>query len=132
MSDSSSVHFRNRETLNKKNSEEKYNNSNGSSSTVKTKNGTSSQDKKLDMNRSGFKKNLFIWIPVSIFLITFYYITMHEDPRVPKQSVNWWDENVHLKLGFQKKSYAVIIDAGSTGSRVLAFSFHQSLRGISI
>lgn len=44
-------------------------------------------------------------------------------------SVNWWDENVHLRLGLQKLTFAVIIDAGSTGTRVLGFEFHQSLKG---
>lgn len=29
------------------------------------------------------------------------------------------------KLGYQEKTYAVVIDAGSTGSRVLAFEFHR-------
>lgn len=32
-------------------------------------------------------------------------------------------------FGLQKHSYAVIIDAGSTGSRVLAFTFHESIIG---
>jgi len=50
----------------------------------------------------------------------------------PSHSVNWWDENIHLPFGLQKKTYAVVIDAGSTGSRVLAFEFHQSIKGILI
>ncbi|CAL8111350.1 unnamed protein product [Orchesella dallaii] len=47
-------------------------------------------------------------------------------------SVNWWDENVHLRFGFQKLTYAVVIDAGSTGTRVLGFEFHQSLKDNSL
>lgn len=36
-------------------------------------------------------------------------------------------ERIASKLGYDKTQYAVIIDAGSTGSRVLAYKFHRSL-----
>lgn len=38
-------------------------------------------------------------------------------------------DKVAFILGLQKHSYAVIIDAGSTASRVLAFTFHESIIG---
>lgn len=36
-------------------------------------------------------------------------------------------DSILLSLGLHKNVYAVVIDAGSTGSRVLALSFHQSV-----
>ncbi|XP_059480536.1 ectonucleoside triphosphate diphosphohydrolase 5-like isoform X2 [Neocloeon triangulifer] len=36
-------------------------------------------------------------------------------------------DNFAFSLGLQTHVYAVVIDAGSTGSRVLAFTFHKSL-----
>lgn len=36
-------------------------------------------------------------------------------------------ENIVSKFGYQNEQYAVIIDAGSTGSRVLAYKFHRSI-----
>lgn len=38
-------------------------------------------------------------------------------------------DKVAFILGLQKHSYAVIVDAGSTASRVLAFTFHESIIG---
>ena len=47
----------------------------------------------------------------------------------PGHSVGWWDEAVYLPLGLSRESYAVVLDAGSTGTRVTAFAFHQSVNG---
>jgi len=33
------------------------------------------------------------------------------------------------QLGYHEKEYAVVIDAGSTGSRVLAYEFHRGYLG---
>lgn len=38
-------------------------------------------------------------------------------------------DRLSVALGVQEKVYAVVIDAGSTGSRVLAFTFFRSLAG---
>jgi len=46
----------------------------------------------------------------------------------PHHSTNFLDR-VSLSLGLQEPVYTVVIDAGSTGSRVLAFTFHRSLSG---
>jgi len=46
--------------------------------------------------------------------------------RSPHHSTNLLDK-VSVVLGLQEHAYTVVIDAGSTGSRVLAFTFHRSL-----
>ncbi|XP_076236069.1 nucleoside diphosphate phosphatase ENTPD5 isoform X2 [Calliopsis andreniformis] len=38
-------------------------------------------------------------------------------------------DTLAFSLNFQKPFYVVVIDAGSTGSRALAFSFHESILG---
>lgn len=40
-----------------------------------------------------------------------------------------WLDRVSVTLGVQEAVHAVIIDAGSTGSRILAFTFFRSLAG---
>ena len=47
----------------------------------------------------------------------------------PHHSTNFLDK-LSLSLGLQEHVYTVVIDAGSTGSRVLAFTFHRSLSGL--
>lgn len=41
-------------------------------------------------------------------------------------------DHLAKSLGYHEPVYAVVIDAGSTGSRVLAFSFHKAYLGINI
>lgn len=38
-------------------------------------------------------------------------------------------DHVAKNFGYHKPVHAVVIDAGSTGSRVLAFTFHESYFG---
>nr|XP_023022734.1 ectonucleoside triphosphate diphosphohydrolase 5 isoform X1 [Leptinotarsa decemlineata] len=38
-------------------------------------------------------------------------------------------DSIAMKFGYHKPVHAVVIDAGSTGSRVLAFTFHESYLG---
>lgn len=74
-------------------------------------------------------RKLTLVIALFFFAIFFWAFGLSgNDNDGPSHSVNWWDENVHLRFGLQKKTYAVVIDAGSTGSRVLAFEFHQSIK----
>lgn len=53
-----------------------------------------------------------------ISIIAGFYIDVH--PFVDK---------IATKLGYEGRQYAVIIDAGSTGSRVLAYTFHTGYSG---
>lgn len=48
--------------------------------------------------------------------------------KSPHHSTNFLDK-MSVPLGLQEHVYTVVIDAGSTGSRVLAFTFHRSLSG---
>lgn len=41
-------------------------------------------------------------------------------------------DHLAKSLGYHEPVYAVVIDAGSTGSRVLAFSFHKAYLGIKL
>lgn len=38
-------------------------------------------------------------------------------------------DSIAKKLGYHKPVHAVVLDAGSTGSRVTAFTFHESYLG---
>lgn len=131
--DGAAVHFRNREK------------SGGSSS---VKNGSSKNKKDIknggdyvkDGLLSGQKMKRVVAPPRSkrIYLIGAFVLSLvvwallFSGPSAPSHSVGWWDENVYLRFGLQKQTYAVVLDAGSTGTRVLAFAFHQSVKGKSI
>jgi len=51
--------------------------------------------------------------------------------KSPHHSTNFLDK-MSVPLGLQEHVYTVVIDAGSTGSRVLAFTFHRSLSDRSV
>uniref|UniRef100_A0A0K8TTS2 nucleoside diphosphate phosphatase n=1 Tax=Tabanus bromius TaxID=304241 RepID=A0A0K8TTS2_TABBR len=61
---------------------------------------------------------LFLVCLVVIFLI---FLGMYTDSMSPIV------EGLVSKFGYDKSQYAVIIDAGSTASRVIAYRFHKSL-----
>ena len=68
---------------------------------------------------------------VSFQLIWIFFPVMFNNTmgwRAPHHSTNFLDK-LSLTLGLQEHVYTVVIDAGSTGSRVLAFTFHRSLSG---
>ncbi|XP_071441878.1 ectonucleoside triphosphate diphosphohydrolase 5-like isoform X2 [Hetaerina americana] len=77
----------------------------------------------------GFQKYFIIMIGVVTCFIIFvgsYYQVLPWNVYTHGTSAL---DNLALTLGIQKHTHAVVIDAGSTGSRVLAFTFHQSYDG---
>lgn len=67
---------------------------------------------------------LTAFVVVSTVMIGSYFDVLPWSPY--RHATNVLDKLAFI-LGLQKHSYAVIIDAGSTGSRVLAFTFHESV-----
>lgn len=78
-------------------------------------------------NKSNKPKRFFIFvvlISLSTLIIGSYTDTLPWS--ISRHATNALD-NIAYSLGLQKHVYAVVIDAGSTGSRVLAFTFHESV-----
>ncbi|XP_021913733.1 ectonucleoside triphosphate diphosphohydrolase 5 isoform X1 [Zootermopsis nevadensis] len=67
---------------------------------------------------------LTAFVVVSTIVIGSYFDVLPWSPYTHATNVL---DKVAFILGLQKHSYAVIIDAGSTASRVLAFTFHESV-----
>jgi hypothetical protein len=118
-----SVHIRNREKSSKTSNKSA---SNGSNSNSKDKSSKDKMKRVPGGPRPRSKKTLFIGIFV---LCLIAWTVIFSGSSATSHSVGWWDENVYLRFGLQKQAYAVVLDAGSTGTRVLAFAFHQSVNG---
>ncbi|XP_022906356.2 ectonucleoside triphosphate diphosphohydrolase 5 isoform X1 [Onthophagus taurus] len=72
---------------------------------------------------SGLQKSLFCLI-LSAMILTIFTI-MYID-YIPSHLKHIAIDKVAKALGYHKPVHAVVIDAGSTGSRVLAFTFHKA------
>jgi ectonucleoside triphosphate diphosphohydrolase 5/6 len=59
-------------------------------------------------------------VAVTVLLMVFLTYTDSVHPIV---------DGIAGHLGYREKQYAVILDAGSTGSRVLAYEFHRGYLG---
>ena len=81
------------------------------------------------MSLISFFKYIF---PFSSTLITLYLLTVTIQNLYPsdtKSQAAGWLDRISVTLGVQERVYSVVIDAGSTGSRVMAFTFFRSLTG---
>lgn len=69
-------------------------------------------------SKSHCLKLFFLFIIV--FIIIFSLLSVYTDSLHPIV------DTIATQLGYSEKQYGAIIDAGSTGSRVLAFEFHKA------
>ncbi|XP_021944205.1 ectonucleoside triphosphate diphosphohydrolase 5 isoform X3 [Folsomia candida] len=120
MTNSEEVHLRSREK------------SSGSSGFGASSNGESSsklntKDKMKRVPGGGRPRNRKVVIGGLLVLALLAWMFLFNGSSTPMHSVGWLDENVYLRFGLNKEVYAVVLDAGSTGTRVLAFAFHQSV-----
>lgn len=99
-----------------------------SKSSISSSNGTSSSKKMPRVGPAASRRKL--WIILVLLLIGVIWVGFNTSPSGPSHKVGWWDENIAVRFGFSKETYAVVLDAGSTGTRVLAFAFYQNLKGI--
>lgn len=66
-----------------------------------------------------------IYVILLIISIILGGLHLFPDSRASLKAVSMFDTTLN-KLGLAPKVYAVVLDAGSTGSRVLAFTFHRN------
>lgn len=57
-----------------------------------------------------------------------FFLVLYLD-NIPWYLANRTVDKVAKSLGYHKPVHAIVIDAGSTGSRVLAFTFHEAYLG---
>ncbi|XP_065157941.1 ectonucleoside triphosphate diphosphohydrolase 5 isoform X3 [Atheta coriaria] len=84
-----------------------------------------SKQKSRNVEASGIYKSL-ICLLVSGTLLLFVTL-LYTDNDIPWHVSNRIVDNVAKSMGTHYPVYAVVLDAGSTGSRVLAFSFHRAI-----
>lgn len=82
--------------------------------------------KKKQTSSDSLKKSLYCLILSAVILILFLVLYMDQIAPLGHRAI----DDMARNLGYSTKPiHAVVIDAGSTGSRVLAFTFHESFLG---
>jgi len=90
--------------------------------------GDSSQDEKPKIKTSQKIDQTFtriIYVILAVIFTILGGIHFFPDAKPSLKAVSMFDTTLN-KLGLAPKVYAVVLDAGSTGSRVLAFTFHRN------